>query len=282
MSVPFRTLGLGGGGIKGILYIGALRELQKHQELYFPDGVYGSSVGAILATYLAFGLPLDMDAGQIFRTSSFIPEPDYSKLPEMISLKGVFTMDTLEKTLISIFMQKGVDIRTKVIGDAKMPLYIFASNLTKGKPTIFTKNVPVLEALKCSCCIPGIFRPQVLYDQVYVDGDLFVPSVDKFIPDTSNALCLSLKKHVKELQSFVPSTIEPMSPLTYVHDMYTLVTLNFFHQVKKSCTLQLSYPNLTSTADLSKFDIDDIFRTGSSSLTRFLSSKSGNKEGAKV
>lgn len=282
MSVPFRTLGLGGGGIKGILYIGALRELQKHQELYFPDGVYGSSVGAILATYLAFGLPLDMDAGQIFRTSSFIPEPDYSKLPEMISLKGVFTMDTLEKTLIGIFMQKGVDIRTKVIGDAKMPLYIFASNLSKGKPTIFTKNVPVLEALKCSCCIPGIFRPQVLYDQVYVDGDLFVPSVDKFIPDTSNALCLSLKKHVKELQSFVPSTIEPMSPLTYVHDMYTLVTLNFFHQVKKSCTLQLSYPNLTSTGDLSKFDIDDIFRTGSTALSRFLSSKSGNKEGAKV
>ena len=282
MSVPFRTLGLGGGGIKGILYIGALRELQKHQELYFPDGVYGSSVGAILATYLAFGLALDMDAGQIFRTSSFIPEPDYSKLPEMISLKGVFTMDTLEKTLISIFMQKGVDIRTKVIGDAKMPLYIFASNLTKGKPTIFTKNVPVLEALKCSCCIPGIFRPQVLYDQVYVDGDLFVPSVDKFIPDTSNALCLSLKKHAKDVQSFLPSTIEPMSPLTYVHDMYTLVTLNFFQQVKKPCTLQLSYPNLTSTGDLSKFDIDDIFRTGSTALSRFLSSKSGNKEGAKV
>lgn len=282
MSVPFRTLGLGGGGIKGILYIGALRELQKHQDLVFPDGVYGSSVGAILATYLAFGLPLDMDAGQIFRTSSFIPEPDYSKLPEMISLKGVFTMDTLEKTLISIFMQKGVDIRTKVIGDAKMPLYIFASNLTKGKPTIFTKNVPVLEALKCSCCIPGIFRPQVLYDQVYVDGDLFVPSVDKFIPDTSKALCLSLKKHAKEFQSFVPSTIEPMSPLTYVHDMYTLVTLNFFQQVKKPCTLQLSYPNLTSTADLSKFDIDDILLTGGSSLTRFLSSKSSNKEGAKI
>ena len=282
MSLPFRTLGLGGGGMKGIMYVGALRELSRHQDLVFPDGVYGVSVGAILATYIAFGLPLDMDAGKIFRKTAFIPEPDYSKLPEMISLKGVFTLDTLEKTIVGIFLEKGVDLRTKVIGDAKMPLYIFASNLTKGKPTIFTKNVPVLEALKCSCCIPGIFRPQVLYNQVYVDGDLFVPSVDKFIPDTSNALCLSLKKHHKDLQSFLPSTLESISPVAYVQDMYTLVTINFFNQVKKQCTLQLTYPNLTSMSDLSVFDIDDILRTGSAELSRFLSAKSRNKKGAEV
>lgn len=281
MSLPFRTLGLGGGGMKGIMYVGALRELSQHQELVFPDGVYGVSIGAIIGTYVAFGLPLDLGIEKAFNVSAFIPEPDFSKLPEMISLKGVFSMDTLEQSLINMFLTKGVDLRTKVIGDAKMPLYIMASNLTKGKPTIFSKNVPILEALKCSCCIPGVFRPQVLYNQVYVDGDLFAPSVDKFIPNTSNALCLSLKHKMADY-NFTPNTIESMSPITYVHDMYTLVTQNFFNQVKNPCTLQLAYPKLRSMSDLSKFDIPDILKKAGSDLSRFLRAKSGNKEGAEV
>jgi predicted patatin/cPLA2 family phospholipase len=280
MSLPFRALGLGGGGMKGILLIGALRELSKHQELVFPDGVYGVSVGAIVGTYIAFGLPLDVDVGKIFRISSFIPEPDYSKLPEMLSLKGVFSMDTLEKTLIKIFLEKGVDLRTKVIGDAKMPLYIMASNLTKGKPTIFSENVPVLEALKCSCCIPGVFRPQILYNQVYVDGDIFVPSVDKFIT-SENVLCLSLKKQMSDY-NFRPETIEEMSPIKYVHDIYTLVTQNFFNQVRKQCTLQLSYPGLRSMSDISELNVPDILETSGLSLSRFLRSKGRNKESPEV
>jgi Patatin-like phospholipase len=281
MSLPFRTLGLGGGGVKGILLVGALKELSKHQELVFPDGVYGVSVGSIIGTYIAFGLPLDIDFKQVFSVSSFVPEPDYSKLPQMLSLKGVFSMDTFETSIVQAFLEKGVDLRTKVIGDAKMPLFIIASNLTKGKPTIFSKNVPILDALKCSCCIPGVFRPQTLYDQIYVDGDLFTPSVDKLIPDTSRALCLSLKHKGCE-NLFKPETIETMSPISYVHDMYTMVTQNFFNQVKTSSTLRLTYPNLHSMSDISTFDIDDIFVQSGSALSRFLRSKSGDKEGSEV
>lgn len=248
----------------------------------FPDGIYGVSIGSIIGTYLAFGLPLEIDTlEKAFNLSMFIPEPDFSKLPEMVSLKGVFSMDTLEKSLVSLFMAKGVDLRKKVIGDAKMPLYILASNLTKGKPAIFSKNVPILEALKCSCCIPGVFRPQVLYGQVYVDGDLFIPSVDRFIPDTSTALCLSLKKNMADYD-FRPETVEPMSPITYVHDMYTLVTQNFFNQVVKPCTLSLSYPGLRSTSDISAFKIPDILERAGSDLSRFLGTQSGNKESAEI
>lgn len=282
MSLPFRTLGLNGGGVKGILHIGVLLELQKHQELYFPDGVYGVSVGSIIGTYVAFGLPIDVDSlKDAFCVSSFIPEPDYANLPQMLSLKGVFPMDTFEKSLINIFLKKGVDLRTKVIGDAKMPLYIVASNLTKGIPTIFSKNVPVLEALKCSCCIPGVFRPQVLYDQVYIDGDLFVPSVDNLILDTSRALCVSLKTIMSDYD-FSAKNIENVSPVHYIHGIYNFVTRNFLHQVKKPCTLHLVYPNLKSMSDLSEFNIPDILKKSGSDLSLFLRTKSGNKEGAEV
>jgi hypothetical protein len=282
MSLPFRALGLNGGGVKGILHVGVLLELQKRQPLVFPDGVYGVSVGSIIGTYVAFGLPINIDTlKDAFRISSFIPEPDYANLPQMLSLKGVFSMDTFEKSLVNIFMKQGVDLRTKVIGDAKMPLYIVGSNLTKGIPTIFTKNVPVLEALKCSCCIPGVFRPQILYDQVYLDGDLFIPSVDKLIPDTSRALCVSLKTIMTDYD-FSAKNIENMSPIHYIHGIYNFVTRNFLNQVKKPCTLHLTYPNLKSMSNLEEFDIPDILERAGTDLSRFLSSKSSNQEGTKV
>ena len=282
MSLPFRALGLNGGGVKGILHIGVLLELQKRQQLVFPDGVYGVSVGSIIGTYVAFGLPIDVNTlKDAFRLSSFIPEPDYANLPKMLSLKGVFSMDTFEKSVNNIFLKQGVDLRTKVIGDAKMPLYIVASNLSKGVPTIFSKNVPVLEALKCSCCIPGVFRPQVLYHQVYIDGDLFVPSVDNLITDTSRTLCVSLKTIMSDYD-FSAKNIENVSPVHYIHGIYNFVTRNFLHQVKKPCTIHLSYPKLKSMSDLSEFNIPDILKKSGSDLTLFLSAKSGNKEGAEV
>ena len=282
MSLPFRALGLNGGGVKGILHVGVLLELQKHQELFFPDGVYGVSVGSIIGTYIAFGLPLDMDIlKDAFCVSKFIPEPDYANLPQMLSLKGVFSMDMFEKSVINIFMKKGVDLRTKVIGDAQMPLYIVASNLTKGIPTIFSKNVPVLEALKCSCCIPGVFRPQVLYDQVYIDGDLFVPSVDNLIPDTSRALCVSLKTIMSDYD-FSAANIENVSPVHYIHGIYNFVTRNFLHQVKKPCTIHLTYPKLKSISNIDEFNIPLILKKAGADLSRFLGTKGGNKEGAEV
>lgn len=282
MSLPFRALGLNGGGVKGILHVGVLLELQKRQPLVFPDGVYGVSVGSIIGTYVAFGLPINIDTlKDAFRLSSFIPEPDYANLPQMLSLKGVFSMDTFEKSLVNIFMKQGVDLRTKVIGDAKMPLYIVASNLTKGIPTIFTKNVPVIDALKCSCCIPGVFRPQILYDQVYLDGDLFVPSVDKLISDTSQTLCISLKTIMSDYD-FSAKNIENVSPIHYIHGIYNFVTRNFLHQVKKPCTLHLTYPNLKSMSNIEEFAIPDILEKAGSDLTRFLGTQSGNKECAEI
>ena len=268
--------------MKGILHVGALLELQTHQDLVFPDGVYGVSVGAIVGTYIAFGLPLNTEIlKEAFKVSNFIPEPDYSKLPQMISLKGVFDMDVFETSLVSMFLSQGVDLRTKVLGDAKMPLFIVASNLTKGKPSIFSKNVPVLDALKCSCCIPGVFRPQILYDQVYVDGDLFVPSVDKFIPNADKSICFSLKHHMADYD-FRPSNIEDMSPIKYIHDMYTLVTQNFFNQVMKPCTLQLSYPNLRSMSNIDNFNLEDVLDQSGKKLRGFLVSKGCLHEVAEV
>jgi NTE family protein len=276
MSLPFRALGLGGGGVKGILHIGAIMELSKSQELVFPDGVYGVSVGAVIGTYLAFGLPFDTEGisklKQQFKLTNFVGNIDFKSISQSFSLKGMLTMELFETMVVDLFESRGIDIRTKTLGDAKMPLFIISSNLTKGKPTIFSGNVPVLDALKCSCAIPGIFVPQILYNQVYIDGDMFCPSVDKFMP-LDNMLCISLKKRMSDT-NFTADTIENMSPLTYIHDIYTMLTQNFHNQVKTDKTVCLYFPGLHSMSDIDEFNVDDILSKASSDLNRFLRSKS--------
>lgn len=271
MSLPFRKLGLGGGGVKGILHIGALRELEKHQPLVFPDGIYGVSVGSILATYIAFELPLEHTPRLIQKYLSMnmiLPKLNMKDVTSAFSEKGMFSMDKFELTLIEMFDEAGLDIRNKQIKDAKMPLYIVASNITKGKPTIFSHNVSVLKAILCSCCIPGIFRPQEFNKHLYVDGDLFTPCLSSLVPD---ALVFSLVK--APLYKLTPTTIQSINPIEYMRDLSQLSSAWTHSLQKNDLTINLRYPKLKSLSDLSDFDVDAILKEGEKTLHDFLRTK---------
>ena len=275
MQRHFTRLGLSGGGIKGILHVGALQELSKHQPLDFPKGVYGSSIGSIIGTYIAFGLPIEKLpelTKKHLSTKNFIPSIGLYDIASCLSKKGLFSMNYLEKTICDVFDEAGLDIRNKVIGDAKMPLFIVASNVTKGKPTIFSKNVSLLEAIKCSCCVPGVFKPQVLYNQVYVDGDFFSPNISGIVPISDDTLILILPR--SRSITITAETIDSISPFDFAYDLLSIATRQSYDRTKKSpCTLPLIYPMLTSTSDLEKMDITDIFKHTSNKLHRFLLSK---------
>jgi predicted patatin/cPLA2 family phospholipase len=274
MQKHFTRLGLGGGGIKGILHVGALQELAKYQKLEFPNGVYGCSIGSIIGTYVAFGLPIDKLSDltkKHLSTKNFTPSIGLYDITSCLSKKGLFYMNQFEKTLCSVFDEAGLDIRKKVIGDANMPLFIIASNVTKGKPTIFSKDVPLLEAIKCSCCIPGVFKPQVLYNQVYVDGDFFTPNIGVIVPISDDTIILTLPR--RRTIVITAETIDSVSPFDFAYDLISIVTRQSGLHKNNPCTLPLMYPMLTSSSDLEKMDIIDIFKYASSKLRRFLLTK---------
>jgi predicted patatin/cPLA2 family phospholipase len=277
MSLPFKKLALGGGGAKGILHIGALQELSKYQKLDFPDGVYGCSIGAVIATVVAFGLPIDSKLIELTREhlsmNKVTPKLTFNDITNSLSHKGVFGMELFEEKICLVFGELGIDIRSKKIRDAKMPLYIIASNITKGIPTIFTKDVPILSALKCSCCIPGVFKPQELYGQIYIDGDIFTPCIGITQPD---ALEISLKTNI--IEKITPENIAGMSPLIYMRQIVNMSVINFIEIQKTDLTLELIYPELMSDSELDDFDIDDILRVANELMRDFLVTKSFLKE----
>ena len=189
--------------MRGALHVGGLKALLTRQTtLTFPDGIYGYSVGSIVATALAFNLTPDQIQEMVEETmhlESVLPNVGITCLTDLVDKCGLLPMDKLEESVVHAFQKQGVDLRGKVIADAKQKLYIGASNMTLRKPVFFTGQVPILKALRASCCIPLFFQPQVLYDHVYIDGGVHMYYFDEYLPKD----CLSF------IVSYSPVSLHP-------------------------------------------------------------------------
>ena len=215
----FSSIALGGGGVRGGLHIGALASIEKHRgNLTFPDGIYGCSIGSIVATAVAFGLQANQ-IRNMFNTyidlKNTFPELRLSHITDVHERKGLFSMMNLEKTLIEAFQSQQIDLTDKCLKDAPQKLYILASNMTTQRPTLFKDNVRILDAIKCSSCLPFIFEPQVLFNQVYLDGGIMIESLDSVVPTT----CLVI--HISEIGiPLTPLELKEMSITMFMYQLY--------------------------------------------------------------
>lgn len=215
----FRCIALGGGGVRGGLHVGALLELERRQgHLRFPDGIYGTSVGSILATAIAFGLRAEQIRDMFLNhmdVKSILPTLRFQTVTNAAKTKGLFPMDQFESTVLRAFDSQGIDLRKKKISDAEQQLWIVASNMTTQRATLFTGDVLVMDAIRCSSCIPVVFQPQILFNHVYLDGGVYVDNLGKIVPPH----CLVL--HISEPPGrLFPTQLESMSLPSYLHTLY--------------------------------------------------------------
>lgn len=189
--------------MRGALHLGGLRAVLEFQDsLTFPDGIYGYSIGSLIATALAFNLTLPQIQQMIdeaMHLESVVSQPKLSMFSDLFTKCGLLSMDEVEKSIINAFLKQGVDLRNKVIADAPQKLFIGASNLTLRRPVFFTGRIPILTAIKASCCIPCFFQPQVIYNNVYVDGGVYMYYFDEYLPKD----CLSF------IVSYTPQSLRP-------------------------------------------------------------------------
>ncbi len=165
--------------------IGGLAALAKHQPLVFPKGIYGSSAGSLVATALAYKIPIDAMRHMFdtdFNLSSVIPNINLTSILSFTQEKGMFSMDAFTQTILKAFDNQGIDLRNAVIDDTPQKLYILTSNLTTRRPSLLTGSVQILDALRASCCLPFVFRPQIIYNNVHVDGGVYTHVLQKIAP----------------------------------------------------------------------------------------------------
>ncbi len=169
----------GGGGIRGMCYIGAVKALK---ELDIEIGsIAGSSVGAVFAALFAVGydeneikeLFLDFNINMFRDININIFTTDIS-----LSKGEIFLEWLREKIELKVFGEnyiknKGQKVRFK---DIEKDLYILTIDLNTNAPYIFSKSSTPDEeialAVRASASLPGLMKPVNTGNLMLVDGDL--------------------------------------------------------------------------------------------------------------
>lgn len=144
---------LSGGGIRGIAHLGVLKAFTNAGITF--SHVTGTSAGAIVGAFYAAGIDPE-EALNIFLKTKLLRFLRPAMGLGLINFEH--TADLL-KTYIPF----------DKIEDLKIPLTIAATNFSEGKLVYFNRG-PLIRAVHASSCIPGIFKPIMIDNQMYVDG----------------------------------------------------------------------------------------------------------------
>jgi hypothetical protein len=223
-------LALNGGGIRGALQVGALLELPGVLLDTFKDGVYGVSVGAIIATYIAFGFSAT-DLSEIFSEWSDVPlhPPSIDAFTKMYTSQGLDDGSIIRDRMVKNFLKKGLDFEKLRIRDAHIPLHIVATDLTNVRVVLFGQSMGVWDAVRASISLPMVFTPHVLADTMFVDGGVMCTDISKCIPvqDRKNTFFLLTTRSI------------PPPPEHYLDAVTSCASTRGAHDIK------LLYPNRT-------------------------------------
>lgn len=168
----------GGGAIRGVSYIGAVKALEELGVI--PDRLAGSSVGSIFAALLAVGYNAE-ELKDIFIKVNFELFKDIS-----IGLGPLFAIskgevflewvrELIEKKYYGENYKKGVNPAV-TFKDIKKNLVVITTNLSNFECKEFSKfdtpDYEIASAVRISCCMPGLMKPIEYNKTLLVDGDL--------------------------------------------------------------------------------------------------------------
>ncbi len=154
-------LALGGGGARGLAHIGVIRALDAADIRIV--GVAGTSIGAMVGGIYC--------AGRIDYGEKYVRGLSWTRvlthLDPALPRSGVFGGKKLEKTLGDLSGDPD-------FSDLSPSFCAVATNLGNGSE-VRIREGSVLEAMRASMAIPGVFNPMLLEDSWMVDGALAAP-----------------------------------------------------------------------------------------------------------
>ena len=151
-------LALGGGATLGAAHIGVLKALEDASIKV--HCISGTSIGAYIASLYAFGKsPAEIE--EEIRGLDWLDISSFS----LLKLKfGLLTNNKLGESIEKLLGDVGVR-------DADVPLAIVATDIANCRKSVLT-DCSLSQAIMASTCVPGIFSPVDVDDQMLVDGGL--------------------------------------------------------------------------------------------------------------
>jgi NTE family protein len=166
---PHTVLVLGGGGMKGIAHIGAIKALEEAG--IRPDAIVGTSIGSLVGTLMAGGLGW-REMTEIARR---LRKDDIVSINRRaLWLGGVRAVSLFESERFVDWLDRMLPVQ--FFSEVMIPLRINATSLLSGEEVWFgtgrRAEVPVVRAVYASCALPVYFPPEHLEDDVLVDGGI--------------------------------------------------------------------------------------------------------------
>lgn len=168
----------GGGAIRGAAYIGAIKALDEVG--IKPVNVAGSSVGSIVASFMAVGYGYE-EIKDIFLDVNFdlFRDINIGFGPRFALSKGELFLDwireLIEKKYYGDNYIKGRN-RAVTFKDLDKNLTIITTNISDFSCKEFSKNstpdFEIATAVRISCSMPGLMKPFEYNNNLLVDGDL--------------------------------------------------------------------------------------------------------------
>lgn len=155
---------LAGGGARGFAHLGIYRALQ--EEGVEIDCVGGTSIGSVMAAYVASDRPLDVvmaNAREAFRTN---PTGDWSLLPLLSLIKGRRLRHILQQAVGQLV---GFPAQVE---DLWKNYYCVATNYSKASEQVVRRG-SLVKSLLASISIPGALPPVVHEGDLLCDGGTF-------------------------------------------------------------------------------------------------------------
>ena len=157
---PRIGLALGSGSARGWAHIGAIRALEERGVK--PDMICGSSIGALVGAAYASG---QLDKLEAWCTS--LAWTTVVRLADLSWSGGLIRGARVFNLFRAILDDVDID-------QLPVPYGAVATELGSGRE-VWLRHGKMLDAVRASCAMPGLFRPAVLNNVLLVDGGLVNP-----------------------------------------------------------------------------------------------------------
>jgi len=158
---PRIGLALGSGSARGWAHIGAIRALEERGVR--PDMVCGTSIGALVAGAYA--------AGELEGLEKWVTGLAWTTVVRLMDLTWRPGGLIRGQRLFNLFRETFKDAD---ISELQLPFGAVATELASGRE-LWLRQGKVLEAVRASCAMPGLFTPVIRSGVVVVDGGLVNP-----------------------------------------------------------------------------------------------------------
>ena len=157
---PRIGLALGAGSARGWAHIGAIRALE--QRGIKPDLVCGTSIGALVGAAYA--------SGELDRLETWVSGLAWTTVVRLMDLTwrgGLIRGQRLFTLFRTMFEERNID-------DLPIPYGAVATELYSGRE-LWLQHGNLMDAVRASCAMPGLFTPVVRDNVLVVDGGLVNP-----------------------------------------------------------------------------------------------------------